>query len=333
MEFRRLGRSGLKVSELAYGNWITHGSQVEEEAAAACVRAALDEGITTFDTADVYAGTRAEEVLGRALQGERRESLEILTKVYWPTGRGRNDSGLSRKHIFESVHGSLRRLRTDYLDVYQAHRFDHETPLEETLRAFDDLVRQGKVLYIGVSEWRAEEIARAVKIADDLGLDRIVSNQPQYNMLWRVIESEVVPLSQQEGIGQVVFSPIAQGVLTGKYLPGQAPPAGSRATDENGGSGVIGRHMRDDLLTRVQDLRPVADEAGLSMAQLSVAWVLQNPNVSSAIIGASRPEQVRDNVRAAGVRLDPEVLKRIDDILEPFIERDPAKTTSPAQRP
>jgi aryl-alcohol dehydrogenase-like predicted oxidoreductase len=333
MEFRRLGRSGLKVSELAYGNWITHGSQVEEEAAAACVRAALDEGITTFDTADVYAGTRAEEVLGRALQGERRESLEILTKVYWPTGRGKNDSGLSRKHIFESVHGSLRRLRTDYLDVYQAHRFDHETPLEETLRAFDDLVRQGKVLYIGVSEWRAEEIARAVKIADDLGLDRIVSNQPQYNMLWRVIESEVVPLSQQEGIGQVVFSPIAQGVLTGKYLPGQAPPAGSRATDENGGSGVIGRHMREDLLTRVQDLRPVADEAGLSMAQLSVAWVLQNPNVSSAIIGASRPEQVRDNVRAAGVRLDPEVLKRIDDILEPFIERDPAKTTSPAQRP
>jgi aryl-alcohol dehydrogenase-like predicted oxidoreductase len=333
MEFRRLGRSGLKVSELAYGNWITHGSQVEEEAAAACVRAALDEGITTFDTADVYAGTRAEEVLGRALQGERRESLEILTKVYWPTGRGRNDSGLSRKHIFESVHGSLRRLRTDYLDVYQAHRFDHETPLEETLRAFDDLVRQGKVLYVGVSEWRAEEIARAVKIADDLGLDRIVSNQPQYNMLWRVIESEVVPLSQQEGIGQVVFSPIAQGVLTGKYLPGQAPPAGSRATDENGGSGVIGRHMRDDLLTRVQDLRPVADEAGLSMAQLSVAWVLQNPNVSSAIIGASRPEQVRDNVRAAGVRLDPEVLKRIDDILEPFIERDPAKTTSPAKRP
>jgi aryl-alcohol dehydrogenase-like predicted oxidoreductase len=333
MEFRNLGRSGLKISELAYGNWLTHGSQVEEEAAAACVRAALDEGITTFDTADVYAGTRAEEVLGRALQGERRESLEILTKVYWPTGRGRNDSGLSRKHIFESVHGSLRRLRTDYLDVYQAHRFDHETPLEETLRAFDDLVRQGKVLYIGVSEWRAEEIARAVKIADDLGLDRIVSNQPQYNMLWRVIESEVVPLSQQEGIGQVVFSPIAQGVLTGKYLPGQAPPAGSRATDENGGSGVIGRHMRDDLLTRVQDLRPVADEAGLSMAQLSVAWVLQNPNVSSAIIGASRPEQVRDNVRAAGVRLDPEVLKRIDDILEPFIERDPAKTTSPAKRP
>jgi aryl-alcohol dehydrogenase-like predicted oxidoreductase len=332
MEFRHLGRSGLKVSELAYGNWITHGSQVEEEAAAACVRAALDEGITTFDTADAYAGTRAEEVLGRALQEERRESLEIFTKVYWPTGGGKNDSGLSRKHIFESIHGSLRRLRTDYVDLYQAHRFDHETPLEETLRAFDDLVRQGKVLYIGVSEWRAEEIARALKIADELGLDRIVSNQPQYSMLWRVIESEVVPLSQQEGIGQVVFSPIAQGVLTGKYVPGQAPPAGSRATDEKSGAGFIERLMRDDLLARVQDLRPVADEAGLSMAQLAVAWVLQNPAVSAAIIGATRPEQVRDNVRAAGVRLDPELLKRIDDILEPFIERDPAKTVSPQRR-
>jgi aryl-alcohol dehydrogenase-like predicted oxidoreductase len=333
MEFRHLGRSGLKISELAYGNWITHGSQVEEEAAAACVRAALDEGITTFDTADVYAGTRAEEVLGRALKGQRRESLEIFTKVYWPTGQGRNDSGLSRKHIMESVHGSLRRLQTDYLDLYQAHRYDHETPLEETLKAFDDLVRQGKVLYVGVSEWRAEEIARALKIADEMGFDRIVSNQPQYSMLWRVIESEVVPLSEQEGVGQVVFSPLAQGVLTGKYVPGQAPPAGSRATDPEGGAAVIKRLMRDDVLARVQELRPVAEDAGLSMAQLAVAWVLQNPNVSAAIIGATRPEQVRDNVRAAGVRLDPELLKRIDDILEPIVERDPAKTISPRQRP
>jgi aryl-alcohol dehydrogenase-like predicted oxidoreductase len=333
MEFRNLGRSGLKISELAYGNWITHGSQVEEEAAAACVRAALDEGITTFDTADVYAGTRAEEVLGRALKGERRESLEIFTKVYWPTGRGKNDSGLSRKHIFESIHGSLRRLQTDYVDLYQAHRFDHETPLEETLKAFDDLVRQGKVLYIGVSEWRAEEIARAVKIADEMGLDRIISNQPQYSMLWRVIESEVVPLSQQEGIGQIVFSPIAQGVLTGKYVPGQAPPAGSRATDDEGGAGVIQRYLNDEILARVQELRPIADEAGLSMAQLAVAWVLQNPNVSAAIIGATRPEQVRDNVRAAGVKLDAEIMKRIDDVLAPVIERDPAKTVSPQRRP
>jgi voltage-dependent potassium channel beta subunit len=333
MEFRHLGRSGLKVSELSYGNWITHGSQIEEEAAAACVRAALDEGITTFDTADVYAGTRAEEVLGRALKGQRRESLEIFTKVYWPTGAGQNDRGLSRKHIFESIHGSLRRLGTDYVDLYQAHRFDYETPLEETLRAFDDLVRQGKVLYVGVSEWRAEEISRALKIADEMGLDRIVSNQPQYSMLWRVIESEVVPLSEREGVGQIVWSPLAQGVLTGKYVPGQAPPAGSRATDSEGGADMIKRFLRNDVLTRVQQLRPIAEEAGLSMAQLAVAWVLQNPNVSSAIIGATRPEQVRDNVRAAGVRLDPELLKRIDEVLEPVVERDPAKTVSPPRRP
>src|SRR5262249_37473639 len=226
MQYRHLGRSGLKISEIAYGNWITHGSQVGEDGAAACVAAALDEGITTFDTADVYAGTRAEEVLGRALHGVRRESLEIFTKAYWPVGRGPNDSGLSRKHIMESAHNSLRRLQTDYVDLFQAHRYDHETPLEETLRAFDDLVRQGKVLYVGVSEWRADEIAAAVRIAGQMGLDKIVSNQPQYSMIWRVIEAEVVPLCEKEGIGQIVFSPIAQGVLTGKYQPGAAVPAG-----------------------------------------------------------------------------------------------------------
>src|SRR5271170_301569 len=234
MEYRHLGKSGLVISEIAYGNWVTHGSQVQEQAAVECVRAALDEGITTFDTADGYAGGRAEEVLGRALHGVRRESLEIFTKVYWPVGDGRNDRGLSRKHIIESAHASLRRLQTDYIDLYQAHRYDYETPLEETMRAFDDLVRAGKVLYIGVSEWRAEQIAAALRIADDLGLDRIVSNQPQYSMLWRVIEAEVVPLCEKEGIGQVVFSPIAQGILTGKYQPGAAPPAGSRATDPSG---------------------------------------------------------------------------------------------------
>jgi aryl-alcohol dehydrogenase-like predicted oxidoreductase len=331
MEFRHLGNSGLKVSEIAYGNWITHGSQVEEDAARQCVAATLDEGITTFDTADVYAGTRAEEVLGRALQGVRRESVEICTKVFWPTGPGVNDRGLSRKHITESAHASLRRLRTDYLDLYQAHRYDHETPLEETLRAFDDLVRQGKVLYIGVSEWRAEEIAAAVKIAGELGLDRIVSNQPQYNMIWRVIESEVVPLSEREGIGQIVWSPIGQGVLTGKYLPGAAPPAGSRATDERGSS-FIAEFLNDDILRRVQDLRPVADEAGLSLSQLAVAWTLQNQNVSAAIIGASRPEQVRENVRASGVSLDPGLLARIDEVLGPVIVRDPALTASPPRR-
>ncbi|MEV0975004.1 aldo/keto reductase family protein [Microtetraspora glauca] len=332
MEFRHLGRSGLMVSEISYGNWITHGSQVEEDAAHACVRAALDEGITTFDTADVYAGTRAEEVLGRALKGVRRESLEIFTKVYWPTGPGRNDRGLSRKHIMESVNGSLRRLGTDYVDLYQAHRFDVETPLEETLRAFDDLVRQGKVLYVGVSEWNADQIAQALKIADSMGFDRLVSNQPQYSMLWRVIEAEVVPLSEREGLGQIVWSPIAQGVLTGKYLPGQPPPAGSRATDSTG-SGFIDGLMRDEVLSRVQELRPIASDHGLTMAQLAVAWVLQNPNVSSAIVGASRPEQIRDNVKASGVKLGADALRTIDDILGPVVERDPAKTVSPSSRP
>lgn len=331
MEHRRLGTSGLRVSEIAYGNWITHGSQVEEDAARECVHAALDAGITTFDTADVYAGTRAEEVLGRLLCGQRRESLEIATKVYWPTGPGPNDRGLSRKHITEALHGSLRRLGTDYVDLYQAHRFDTETPLEETLRAFDDLIRQGKVLYVGVSEWTADQIRRALDLADGLGLDRLVSNQPQYSMLWRVIESEVVPLCAKEGMGQLVFSPIAQGVLTGKYAPGQAPPSGSRATDATG-AGFIRRLMRDDVLDRVQRLRPLADEAGLSLGQLAVAWVLQNPNVSAAIIGASRPDQVRDNVEASGVRLDADLLRRIDETLEPVVERDPARTASAPSR-
>jgi voltage-dependent potassium channel beta subunit len=333
MEFRNLGRSGLKVSEISYGNWLTHGSQVEEDAANASVQAALEEGITTFDTADVYAGTRAEEVLGRALEGQRREGLEIFTKVYWPTGHGPNDRGLSRKHIMESLNGSLRRLRTDYVDLYQAHRFDHETPLEETLRAFDDLVRQGKVLYVGVSEWRAEEIERALKIADEMGFDRIVSNQPQYSMLWRVIEGEIVPLCEREGLGQVVWSPIAQGVLTGKYLPGRPLPEGSRATDDKGGAESIQRYLNDDLLTRVQQLKPMAADLGLTMAQLAVAWVLQNPNVSSAIIGASRPEQVRDNVKAAGVKLEADVLKQIDETLGDFVITDPSKTRSPKLRP
>jgi voltage-dependent potassium channel beta subunit len=332
MEHRHLGRSGLMVSEIAYGNWITHGSQVEEDAAKACVAAALDEGITTFDTADVYAGTRAEAVLGRALHGIRRESVEICTKVFWPTGSGPNDRGLSRKHIMESAHASLRRLQTDYVDLYQAHRYDHETPLEETLRAFDDLVRQGKVLYIGVSEWRAEEIAAALAIAGQMGFDRLISNQPQYNMLWRVIEAEVLPLCAKEGIGQIVWSPIAQGALTGKYQPGQDAPAGSRATDASG-SGFIRGFLNDAILTRVAQLRPVAEQAGLTMAQLAIAWVLQNPGVSAAIVGATRPEQVRENVTASGVRLDDEIMRRIDDALGPVIERDPARTVSPAARP
>jgi aryl-alcohol dehydrogenase-like predicted oxidoreductase len=333
MEFRHLGKSGLKVSEIAYGNWITHGSQIEEEAARACVRAALDEGISTFDTADGYAGGRAEEVLGRALKGVRRESVEIFTKVYWRTGDGPNESGLSRKHITESVHTSLRRLGTDYVDLYQAHRYDYETPLEETIRTFDDLVRAGKVLYIGVSEWRAEQIAEALRIAGQMGLDRIVSNQPQYNMLWRVIEPEIVPLCEKEGVSQVVFSPIAQGVLTGKYLPGAEPPAGSRATDELSGKRFISRWMNDEVLTAVSALPALAAEAGLTPAQLAVAWVLQNPNVSAAIVGASRPEQVRDNAAAAGVRLEDDLMRKIDEVLGAVISRDPALTQSPEKRP
>jgi aryl-alcohol dehydrogenase-like predicted oxidoreductase len=332
MEFRHLGRSGLMISELAYGNWITHGSQVEEEAAAACVKAALDVGITTFDTADVYAGTRAEEVLGRALAGQRREGLEIFTKVYWPTGPGPNDRGLSRKHILESINGSLRLLQTDYVDLYQAHRFDHSTPLEETMQAFADVVRQGKALYIGVSEWSAAEIRAGHALAEQLDI-QLISNQPQYSMLWRVIEPEVVPTSEELGIGQIVWSPVAQGVLSGKYLPGQAPPAGSRATDDKSGADFIKRLLSDEILTAVQRLKPLAEQAGLTLAQLAVAWVLQNPNVSAAIVGASRPEQIADNAKASGVRLDADLLKAIDEIVEPVAERDPAKTVSPAQRP
>jgi Predicted oxidoreductases (related to aryl-alcohol dehydrogenases) len=331
MEFRHLGRSGMKVSEISYGNWITHGSQVDDDTAIACVHEALDLGITTFDTADVYAGTRAESVLGRALAGQRREGLEIFTKVYWPTGSGPNDRGLSRKHIMESINGSLRRLQTDYVDLYQAHRYDFATPLEETMEAFADIVRAGKALYIGVSEWTAEQIRAGHALARELRIP-FVSNQPQYSMLWRVIEAEVIPTCAELGIGQVVFSPIAQGVLTGKYQPGQPPPAGSRATDE-GGSGFIQRLLTDDVLTRVQQLRPLADQAGLTMAQLAIAWVLQNPNVSSAIVGASRPEQLRDNVKASGVKLDADLMKAIDEILEPVVERDPAKTQSPRTRP
>ena len=333
MEFRHLGRSGLLISEIAYGNWITHGSQVEEDAAVACVRAALDEGITTFDTADAYAGGRAEEVLGRALKGERRQGLEILTKVYWPTGPGPNDRSLSRKHILESIDGSLRRLQTDYVDVYQAHRYDYTTPLEETMQAFADVVRQGKALYIGVSEWTATQLREGWRLAQDLKIS-LVSNQPQYSALWRVIEAEVVPTSIELGIGQVVFSPIAQGVLTGKYLPGQQPPEGSRATDANG-SNFIKRFLTDDVLTRVQELKPLAEQAGLSLSQLAIAWVLQNSNVSSAIIGASRPEQVTENVKAAGVTLDEGLLKGIDEVLGHIVEKDPAKTAqnAPQKRP
>ena len=332
MEFRYLGNSGLKVSEITYGNWLTHGSQIENDTATACVRAALDAGISSFDTADVYANTVAEQVLGDALRGERRQSIEIFTKVFGPTGpKGHNDTGLSRKHILESIDGSLTRLQTDYVDLYQAHRYDVETPLEETMQAFADIVRQGKALYIGVSEWNAEQLRAGHTLARELGF-QLISNQPQYSMLWRVIESEVVPAAEELGVSQIVWSPIAQGVLTGKYLPGQAPLAGSRATDTQGGANMIKRWMSEPVLTGVQKLRPIADELGLTMAQLALAWVLANKNVASAIMGASRPEQVADNVKAAGVHLEADVLTRIDAAVRDLAEFDPRKTTSPEQR-
>jgi aryl-alcohol dehydrogenase-like predicted oxidoreductase len=333
MEFRYLGNSGLKISEITYGNWLTHGSQVENDVATSCVRKALEVGITTFDTADAYANTAAEQVLGDALKSERRESLEIFTKVYWPTGpAGHNDVGLSRKHIMESINGSLTRLQTDYVDLYQAHRYDYETPLEETMQAFADIVRQGKALYIGVSEWTADQIRAGHELATKLGF-QLISNQPQYSALWRVIESEVVPTSKELGISQIVWSPIAQGVLTGKYKPGAPLPEGSRATDEKGGADMVKRFLDDDILEGVQKLEPIANDLGLTMAQLAIAWVLQNDNVASAIMGASRPEQVESNVKAAGVTLDAEVLTKIDDAIGEFASTDASLTNSPESRP
>jgi aryl-alcohol dehydrogenase-like predicted oxidoreductase len=327
VNYRFLGNSGLKISEITYGNWLTHGSQVENDTALACVRAALDVGITTFDTADAYANTKAETVLGEALKGERRQSLEIFTKVFWPTGPGGpNDSGLSRKHIFESIDGSLSRLQTDYVDLYQAHRYDVTTPLEETMQAFADVVRAGKALYIGVSEWTADQIRAGHALAKELGV-QLISNQPQYSALWRVIEAEVVPASKELGISQIVWSPVAQGILTGKYAPGAPVPAGSRGADDKGGAQMIQRFLdRPDVLQRVQGLRPIADELGLTLAQLAVAWVLQNDNVAAALIGASRPEQVRENVKASGVTIPTELLTRIDDVLGDSVVSDPAET-------
>ncbi|MGG1659776.1 aldo/keto reductase family protein [Brevibacillus sp. NRS-1366] len=328
MEYRKLGNSGLTVSRIAYGNWINHGGKVDEEMANNCIKAALDVGITTFDTADVYSDTKAEQILGKALQGIRRESIELCTKVCHPTGNGKNDSGLSRKHIFENCHASLRRLQTDYIDVYYAHRFDPHTPLEETMLAFADLVRQGKVLYVGISEWTAEQITRGAALARELKVPMIAS-QPQYSMLWRIIERDVIPTCQREGLGQIVWSLLAQGILSGKYLPGQAVPTDSRANSSAGKpffQRLAQQWMEDHILETVQKLRPIAEAAELTMAQLAIAWVLQNPHVTSAIIGASRPEQVRENALAAGVKLDAAIMEEIDRILTGLVEYDPGKT-------
>ena len=332
MQFRYLGNSGLKVSEIIYGNWLTHASQVTDDLAVKTVHAALDGGITTYDTADTYANLAAETVLGNALKGQRREGLEILTKVYWPVAeKGPNDMGLSRKHIFESINGSLKRLQTDYVDLYQAHRFDFETPLHETMQAFADLVKMGKVLYVGVSEWTAEQIREGQEIASQMGF-RLISNQPQYSMLWRVIEEKVIPTSQELGLSQIVWSPMAQGVLTGKYLPGQPAPEGSRAADPNL-SGIIEKFMAEEVLIKVQNLKPLAEGLGVTMAQFALAWVLQNQNVAAAIVGATRPEQISSNIEAAGKQIPADVMKKVDEILAGSIITDSSLTKSPETRP
>ncbi len=332
MKYRFLGNSGLKVSELTYGNWLTHASQIDDSAAVATVHAALDAGITSFDTADVYANQAAESVLGKALTGLRREGLEIFTKCYWPVAeKGPNDTGLSRKHIMESINGSLKRVGVDYFDLYQAHRFDYETPLEETMQAFADIVRQGKALYIGVSEWRAEQIAAGHALAKQMGF-QLISNQPQYSMLWRVIEAEVIPTSESLGVSQIVWSPMAQGVLTGKYLPGQKAPEGSRGANEKV-SGPMDRLLSSqELLERVQELKPLAEECGATMAQFALAWVLRNPNVSSAIVGATSPEQITSNVGALDIVISDEVAAKAEAILQSVTVFDPAETKSPPAR-
>jgi len=331
MQYRYLGNSGFKVSELIYGNWLTHATQIENEAAHATVKAALEGGITTFDTADVYANQQAEVVLGEALKGQRREGLEILTKVYWPVAeRKPNDTGLSRKHIMESINGSLKRLQTDYVDLYQAHRYDVETPLEETMQAFADIVRQGKALYIGVSEWNAEQIRAGHKLSKELGF-QLISSQPQYSILWRVIEAEVVPTCEELGVSQIVWSPMAQGVLTGKYLPGQPVPENSRAANEKVNS-FIQKLLTDEVLTKVQELKPIADDMGITMAQFSLAWVLQNKNVASAIVGATTPEQITSNLGAVGIEIPQDVMAKVDSIFAGITVTDPKETRSPEAR-
>lgn len=312
MEYRHLGRTGLKVSEISLGSWLTYGGYVAEENAINTIHKAYDLGINFFDTANVYMRGEAEKVVAKAIKKFSRESYVLATKVFGDMGEGPNDRGLSRKHITEQANASLKRLDVDYIDLYYCHRFDTETPLEETLRALDDLVRQGKVLYIGVSEWTAEQITEAAHLADKKLLDRFVANQPQYSMLYPKIEKEIIPVSEKQGIGQVVWSPLGQGVLTGKYKKGAEPPKGSRAA-ENGK--MISGLLTEANLEKVDKLTQVAQELGISMAQLALAWVLRQPNVASALVGASRPDQIEENAKASGVKLDADVLETINSIL------------------
>lgn len=332
MEHAYLGRSGLKVSPLILGNWLTHGSSVDDDVARATVQAALDVGITTFDTADAYAGGRAEKLLGEALRSVNRDSVEILSKVYWPTGsKGPNDEGLSRKHVLTSIDHTLRRLDTDYVDVYQAHRYDTETPLEETMTAFADIVRQGKALYIGVSEWSAEQLREGAEFARDLKI-QLVSNQPQYSLLWRVVEAEVMPTSRDLGISQIVWSPLAGGVLTGKYRAGEVYPEGSRAAQGAKNEWEKNRFLDPTVLTRVAQLTPIAAAAGVTVAQLSLGWVLRHANVTAAIIGASRPEQVVSNAAILEQHIASELLDEAETLLSSVAITDPGETVRQAPR-
>jgi aryl-alcohol dehydrogenase-like predicted oxidoreductase len=309
MEYRRLGRSELHVSEISLGSWLTFGAGVESEQAARCIARALDVGVNLFDTANVYGRGAAESFLGAALRGVERSSYLLATKLYFPMSP--TDRGLSARQVRKQCDASLRRLRTDYVDLYQCHRYDARTPLEETMDALTEVVRQGKARYIGFSEWSAEQIEAALALP---GVERFVSSQPEYSMLWRKPEKEIFPLCRREGIGQIVWSPLAQGALTGKYRPGSPPPPGSRAASATMGQ-MMGRWRDDAVLEAVQRLRPVAEGAGVSMAQLALAWVLREPNVASAIVGASRPEQIEENAAASGLTLDPTVLQAADEAL------------------
>jgi 1-deoxyxylulose-5-phosphate synthase len=315
MNLRKLGGSDLQVSEISLGSWLTYSGGVEREQARACVEAAFDAGINFIDTANVYGRGAAETLLGEVLSGHDRSSYVLATKVFFPMSDG--DSGLSAAQIHKQIDASLRRLQTDYVDLYQCHRYDSETPLEETMGALSEVVRAGKARHIGFSEWPAEEIEESLALP---GVERWVSSQPQYSMLWRAPEAEVIPLCEQRDISQIVWSPLAQGVLTGKYRPGEPPPADSRAASESM-SGFIDRLVAPPVLEAVQRLAPIADQAGLTMVQLALAWVLREQNVASAIVGASRPEQVHANASAAGIALDADTLTAIDEALGDVVVR------------
>lgn len=314
MKYRNLGHTGLKVSEIALGSWLTYGTAAEQQAADQCIRTAFEYGINFFDTANAYNRGEGEKAIGAALSAYERSSYVLSTKVFFPMGEGPNDRGLSRKHIIEQCDASLKRLGTDYIDIYFCHRFDQETPVEETLRALDDLTAQGKILYAGVSEWSAAQIAGAAAISDRLRLRPLASNQPIYNLFERYIEDEVLPVSMQHGLGQVVFSPLAQGVLTGKYKSGQAPAAGTRAADDSVNQ-VINSYLREDVLGVVAELNELAGSMDITLSQLALAWVLRQPGVSSAIIGATKPHQIQENVEAVNISLNTEVLEQIDQIM------------------